>query len=305
MCRLCVCVDFVSSNIIYYWSSKFLSFIQSMSTVKCLLTFLVGNLVSFFIFAYGYIKCLMSCDVIGFSFDTHIHKPYTRRHAHINIYLYRIKFMPSFILLAWIEKTDFKCALNTHTRNPKRRKRKDFIRIGIEKRTTDNAHESNRRVTRHQIECDRFKTIYFYVNENGFQSGKYLLRLGFGHRSSISLPHTHSHIKIGRPKICTQKKAISLMLNSLDQIDYGFLEFFFSLLFLNTTSYIIVVNWWRPEKSERKKGRKTERKKIGPITSMRHILTWFIDCNNICHTSYNQTVLHDNDIWRRGSRTCC
>lgn len=34
---------------------------------------------------------------------------------------------------------------------------------------------------------------------------------------------------------------------------------------------------------------------------MRHILTWFIDCNNICHTSYNQTVLHDKEQ----HCTCC
>lgn len=142
-----------------------------------------------------------------------------------------------------------------------------------------------------------------------FQSEKISITIRFWPRQlNCFAPHTHSHAHAQhkahstswRPKTCTpERKTILLVLNSLDQIDYGFRSFLFFFRFLNTTSYIIIVNWWRPSKKLRKNERMKGEKKMcytfGPITSMRHILTWFIDCNNICHTSYNQTVLHDKE----------
>lgn len=53
-----------------------------------------------------------------------IHK---HTHIYINIHLYRIKSMPSFILLVGIEKIDFKYALNTHRHTHTRTKKEENI----------------------------------------------------------------------------------------------------------------------------------------------------------------------------------
>lgn len=147
----------------------------------------------------------------------------------------------------------------------------DFLSTHMRLRT-------NRHSSRIKSACNAPSNLMWSIQDNLFlrewkwfsSQRKYLLRLGFGHCSSIALPpyaHTLAHSRVThstytnwRPKACTPKrKTILLMLNSLDQIDYGFLSFFF--LFLNTTSYIIIVNWWRPSKklrkNERAKGEKS------------------------------------------------
>lgn len=112
------------------------------------------------------------------------------------------------------------------------------------------------------------------MNGNGFSSQrKYLLRLGFGHCSPIALPHTRTitqshmehariegqkHVPPTEPKKTKEKKrkTILLMLNSLDQIDYGFL----SLIFSSISKHNIIYYYSELMKAKRKNcQRKSER----------------------------------------------